>query len=321
MASSNLSNLQVFERTFETVMIESIAQVVELFNAASGGTIVLRAGNNPGSFNTEAFYDMDDAVVLRDINADDAVAEANLSRETVGGVKLAYGTKPIRMDEALWDWIGRNPSEAAVVAAQKLGPAFMQQKLNLAIAAAAAALQNVGASVIHDTVDDAISLSALNSGSAKFGDRSTAIAAWIMHSTPFHQLIAAGLTNATQLFVYGTVRIMADVMGRPFVITDSPDLIATDSDYLTLGLVAGGVVMEENPGFRTNVVRTNGKTNIVTTQQSEGTFNLTLKGFKWDESHGGASPLADAIAVGTNWDQVVDSIKDGPGVVVRTDDT
>lgn len=321
MAPNALTNLQVFERTLETAMIQGIAQMFDAFNTASKGTIQLVPGSNPGSFNREAMYDMDDAVVLRDVFSDDAVAEANLSRDLVGGVKVEYGTKPIRIDQAMWQHMGRAPGEAAIVVAQKLGPAFLQQKLNLAIAAAAAALQNIGASVVYDSTDDVISLAALNSGSAKFGDRSAAIAAWIMHSTPYHQLLAAGLANSTSLFTYGTVKIMADVMGRPFIVTDSPDLIADDGDYLTLGLVPGALLLQENPGFRAVVVTSTGNTNIRDTYQAEGSFNLTLKGCKWDEEHGGASPQADALAVGTNWDQVVNTIKDGPGVVVRSDDT
>jgi hypothetical protein len=252
MAASNLTNLQVFERTLETANVQGVAQMCEVFNAASQSTLQLQAGSNPGDYNRETLYDMEDSVVLRDVYSDDVVAEANLSRDVVGGVKVAYGTKPIRIDEALWNYIGRSPGEAGVIAAQRLAATFLQQKLNLAISAVAAALQNVGVTVVHDTTGDEISLAALNSASAKFGDRSAAIRAWIMHSTPFSQLIAAGLANSAQLFTYGTVRIMADIMGRPFIVTDSPDLIADDGDYLTLGLVQGGVVLQENPGFRAN---------------------------------------------------------------------
>lgn len=318
MAASNLTNIQVFEHTLETAMMQGIAQMVDVFNGGSRNTVVLRAGNNPGDYNRTAIYDMADAVVLRDVYSDDAVAEANLSRDVVGGVKVSYATKPIRIDQALWTHIGKAPGEAAIVAAQRLGPAFLQQKLNYAIAAVAAALQNIGATVLYDAGAATITLAALNSGAAKFGDRSGAIAAWIMHSTVFHQLVAAGLANTTSLFKYETVNIVADITGRPFIITDSSDLIADDGDYLTLGLVAGGVELEENPGFRSVVQTTTGNTNIRDTMQMEGSFNLTLKGIKWDETHGGPSPLADAITVGTNWDLVVNSIKDGPGVIVRS---
>jgi hypothetical protein len=319
MTANALTNLQVFERTLETAMIQGLAQMCDVFNQASRGTIVLVPGNNPGSFNREALYDMQDAVVLRDVFSDDDVAEANLSRDVVGGVKVEYGTKPIRIDQALWNHMGRAPGEAAAVVAQRLGPAFLQQKLNLAIASVAAALQNIGSDVTYDASGDPISLAALNYGAAKFGDRSAAIAAWIMHSTSFHQLQAAGLTNSTNLFTYGTLNIMADPLGRPFIVTDSPDLIAEDGDFLTLGLTAGALVLQENPGFRAVVQTSVGKTNIRDTYQAEGSFNLTLKGCKWDEANGGASPQADALAVGTNWDQVVNSIKDGPGVIVRCD--
>jgi hypothetical protein len=78
MAASNLSNLQVFERTLETAMMQGIAQMVDVLNGASRNTLVLRAGNNPGDYNREAVYDMESAVLLRDVYSDDAIAEANL---------------------------------------------------------------------------------------------------------------------------------------------------------------------------------------------------------------------------------------------------
>jgi hypothetical protein len=319
MTASNLTNLQVFQRTLETANTQIIAQYVNAFNAASRGGIVLRGGNNPGDYNRETLYNLLDAVQLRDINVDDDQASIALARSVIGGVKVGYGTKPIRMDEALQNWIGRAPGEAGVVTAQQLAPAFLAQKLNTSIGAAVAALGTIGTTVENDIGSATMSLSALVDSAGLFGDRAQAITCWVMHSHVHTQLVKANLAQtAAFLFTFGTVNIGQDVSGRTFVVTDSPDLIASDGDYYTLGLVPGGVVIEENPGFRTNMDTRNGGTSIRDTWQAEGSFNLTLKGLKWDEDNGGPSPLADALVMGTNWDQIVTSVKDGMGVLVRS---
>jgi hypothetical protein len=319
MPASNLTNLQVFQRTLEIANTQIIAQYVNAFNAASRGGIVLRGGNNPGDYNRETLYNLLDAVQLRDINVDDDQTSIALARSVIGGVKVGYGTKPIRMDEALQNWIGRAPGEAGVVTAQQLAPAFLAQKLNVSIGAAVAALGTIGATVVNDILAATMSLPALVDTAGLFGDRAQAVTCWVMHSHVHTQLVKANLAQAAAfLFTFGTVNIGQDVSGRTFVVTDSPDLIAEDGDYFTLGLVPGGIVIEENPGFRTNMDTRNGGTSIRDTWQAEGTFNLTLKGLKWDEANGGPSPLSDALIMGTNWDQIVTSIKDGMGVMVRS---
>jgi hypothetical protein len=322
MGTTSLTTLQIFEKVLETVAMQSVAQEVNMIGAASKGSIVLASGNNPGSYNSSTLLSLEQAAILRDANAPDTDAgDAALSRDLVGGVKVAYGTKEIIITEDFWNWIGQNPAQAAAAAAQALAPQFLQIKLNQAIASLAAALANIGTTVVHDTSGDPISHGAMNSAAALFGDRYSSIVAWVMHSTPFHTLIGANLTNAVGLFTYGTVKIFTDPMGRPFIITDSPDLVADDGDFLTLGLTAGAIQIEENPGFRTHIQTSNGGTTIKDTYQCNGTFNLTLKGMKWDESTGGPSPQEDALSVGTNWDQVVSSIKDGPGVLLRCDES
>jgi hypothetical protein len=63
-----------------------------------------------------------------------------------------------------------------------------------------------------------------------------------------------------------------------------------------------------------NVETRNGDENIRRTQQSEWTYNLSLKGYKWDETNGGASPSDAALGTGTNWDKQATDIKNTAGV-------
>jgi hypothetical protein len=318
----SIAGLQVFPRVLETVSTQLVSQSCAIFNASTKLGMILQSGDNPGDYNSETVYDLLDVVQERNVYVDEANATADLARSVVGGVKVGYNTKTLNISKFQWSWIGRNEGEAGVVIARQIAPAFLKQKANLSIAALVAALQNMGSGVVHDTTTNEIDLAALTDAKAKFGDAYDRIVAWVMHSTPFFQLQKKGLDNGDALFTFATAKIFQDQMGVPFIVTDSPDLIADDGDYLTVGLTAGAVVMQENPGeFRANIETSNGRTSIKDTQQAEGTFNLTLKGCKWDEVNGGPSPLADALAVGTNWDFIYDSIKDGPGFLLRTNPT
>jgi hypothetical protein len=165
----------------------------------------------------------------------------------------------------------------------------------------------------------------LNSTQAKMGDYAQQIVAWVMHSTPLFSLYANALTNAQQLFLYGTVNVARDPWGRILVATDSPNLLSLNTvpnpdeiTYSTLGLVRGGLVVTQNSDFDANEDSVNGDENIKRTYQAEWSYNLGVKGFAWDKGNGGKSPNDAAILTGTNWDKYSTSNKDLAGVVLKT---
>ena len=77
-------------------------------------------------------------------------------------------------------------------------------------------------------------------------DRAGSLRAWLLHSTVLHSLYDNALTNAEQLFSFGTVNVMRDAFGRLFVVTDSDALInpGASPTYNTLGLVEGGGMLQ-----------------------------------------------------------------------------
>ena len=159
----------------------------------------------------------------------------------------------------------------------------------------------------------------LNSGVAKFGDASQDIVAWIMHSTPLHDLYDNGLANGEHLFTYGTVNIASDAFGRVFVISDCPALksTATPAVYHNMGLVPGAAVITMNGDYDSNIDTRNGNENIARTMQAEWSYNVGVKGFSWDKTNGGKAPTDNALFTQTNWDRYATSHKDLAGVVVQ----
>ena len=315
-------SLVVFDQYVNLSMTETVDQSVDKFNAASRGAIVLVPGQNEGDFSKKASYKAISGLVRRrDQYGSGAVSAVDIEQLLEASVKVGGGTPPVNMPPHLWSWIQKSPQEAGAVIGQQLGLAKVQDMLNVGISAAVAAISNVGASLVHDGTGANATLAALNSGSAKFGDRSQILTANVMHSKVFHDLVAKGLTNAERLFTFENVIIMQDAMGRPFIITDSPGLLTSGSPdvYHTLSLASGGIVIEENNDFLMNVETSNGDENIKRTYQAEWSLNVALKGYTWDTANGGKSPNDAALATGTNWDKTATSIKDTAGVLTNTD--
>lgn len=303
-------------------MLELIAQQTILFNGATNGALVLRGAKNLGDFSDQTFYQRIAGLVRRrDAYGTGAVTAKDLVELLSTSVKIGAGTPPVNIDPAWWNWIGQNPEVAGAQYGKQLGEEIIADMVNVTIKALVAAIANVGATVVHDGTAATATLNVLNKGAALFGDRSQAIGVWLMHSKVWHDMLDASLTNTAQLHVFGNVKVMQDGMGRPFVVTDAPDLFnatPTPDQYHTLGLVSGAAVVEQNPDYTENVETSNGNENIKRTIQAEWSYNLGLKGYSWDKSNGGASPTNAAIGTGSNWDKVATSIKDTAGVLVKT---
>jgi len=101
-------------------------------------------------------------------------------------------------------------------------------------------------------------------------------------------------------------------------VSDVPALVTagTPNIYNTLGLVPGGIVVDQNNDFTDNLQTSNGDENIQRTYQAEWSYNLGIKGFTWDKTNGGHAPNDAALATSTNWDKIATSTKDLAGVLV-----
>lgn len=318
-----LSDLAVFsEYTYDT-MTEVLAQQIDLFNAASRGTIQLRSSNHQGDYSDETFFAKVSGLVRRrNAYGSGAVTPKTLQMLVDTMVKVAAGTPPVNIPPSQFKWIQMNPEEAGVVIGKQLAVDAMADMLNTGLMATRAALSGQSAIIYDGTGDtpDTLTPAMLNKGSAKFGDRSGDIAAWVLHSTPMHDFYGNAIANAAQLFTYGTINVVGDPFGRVFVVTDSPALITAGSPniFYNLGLTVGAVSVDQNNDFTDNMDTTNGDENIQRSYQAEWSYNVGVKGFTWDKSNGGHSPTDSALATASNWDKIVTSNKDLAGVLVQS---
>jgi len=320
-----LSDLAVYSEYAYSSMTEVLRQKIDLFNAATGGAIQLRAAAHQGDYSDVAFFAKISGLVRRrNAYGSGNVSEKNMKHLVDTMVKVAAGTPPVRLDPGQFKWIQQNPEVAGAALGQQLALDTMADMLNVGLGATYAAL-SAQASNVYDATgntspEDTLSFSNLNNGQAKFGDQSSTIGAWVMHSKPMFDLYGKNLTNASQLFNYGNVNVIRDPFGKLLVMTDSQNLVITGSpnNYAVLGLVPGAVIIDQNNDYTANEEAKNGDENIIRTFQAEWSYNVGVRGFAWDKTNGGKSPNDAALLTSTNWDKYATSHKDLAGVVVKT---
>jgi hypothetical protein len=126
--------------------------------------------------------------------------------------------------------------------------------------------------------------------------------------------IAANIDGVSN---FNVARATPITLNRPVLVTDSADLV-NGSIYTTLGLTEDAVVIEESetPYIHNEII--SGKENLVVRLQGEYAYNLGLRGLAWDITNGGINPDNGALGTGTNWDSVMDDVKDLPGVAIQS---
>lgn len=312
-----LSNMKVFNAQVQSATIETLAQMVDKFNAASAGAIQLTQQGFEGDYRYENFWASVHAAQRRvDRYASNGTASpTSLAQLQAVGVKVAGGFGPILWEPGQLSWVQKSPAEAVEVISRNLAEAILKDQLNSAIAALVAAIE-AQADAKWDTGTGPLTYADMNLAHAKFGDMSQMIVANVMDGTQYHSLIGQNLTNTERLFVASGVQVV-DILGRRVVVTDAPALreSGTGADVKVLGLVAGAAVVYDGSSLITNIETSNGKNRIETTMQADYDFGLALKGYAWDTTSGGKSPTDAEIATGANWDKVATSIKHTAGVI------
>ena len=313
-----LTDMKVFNGYVREATIETLAQMVDKFNGASAGAIQLSTSGFDGDYMMRSSFASLHAAQRRvDRYATNTSASSTaLTQLQHNSVKIAGGFGPIVWEPAQLKWVGDNPSAAVEVISRNMAEAIMKDMLNTAIAAAVAAIENVGSTAYFDTGTGPITYNDINSAHAKFGDMSQLLVCDIMDGTAYHALIGANLTNTPQLFQAGNVTVV-EILGKRVVVTDAPALreTGTGADQKVLSLVSGGVVVHDAGDLITNIETNNGSQRIQTTMQADYTFGLGLKGYAWDVTNGGKSPTDAELATGSNWDKIATSLKHTAGVL------
>lgn len=301
-----LSDMKVYQDEIQGNTIELLAQKISMFNAASGGAIVLNSAAWEGDFTKESFF-ASLAGAQRRVDRYAAIGSQSATALSAGqlvGVKVAGGFGPVLFEPAQMTYLMKSPADAIMAISEGFADALLADQLNTAVGCGVAAVENVAALVNDVSSTGGITQVALNGSHAKFGDMSQMLIADVMTGSVYHRLMAEALTNSSQLFQSGNVQIL-EILGKRFIVSDIPALYATGTPNKdkVLSVVAQGIIVDNAGDIVTNMDTTNGKTRIETTWQADYTFGVKLKGFAWDVANGGASPTNTELFTGTNWDK------------------
>lgn len=315
-------DLEIFNKQTYAVMVETIDQHVSLFNEQSSGTIQLQAKPFEGDFDVAASFSQIAGLVRhRDVkNGQNAIDNKRLSQHTKAAVKIAAGTPELLWENAQFRWVMQDPEQAALVIGEQLGLGQIANMLNTGIKCGVAAIGGNTEATLDVSADTPIDFKQMTKAAQLFGDRSSAIEAWVMHSGALTNLYLNSLANNEQLFKFDNVAVYRDQFGRVFVVTDAPDLVY-DSEgvkYNTLGLTEGGIIISSQNDFDSTIETKTGTENITRAYQAEWSYAASVKGYTWDMAAGGDNPNATALATGTNWKKVAGSVKNTAGVLLKS---
>src|SRR5690606_33627088 len=175
----SLTQMEVFNKYFMPATIETLAQVVDKFNAASNGAILLTTEGFDGDFLQESFYAAIHSARRRvDRTASNtSVSPTDLTQLKHSSVKVAGGFGPVRYEPSQMSWLNKPTAEGIEVASRNFAEAMLQDQLNTAVAALVAAIGNQSSATTVDVSTGShakrVDYLAVNESHAKFGDHSS----------------------------------------------------------------------------------------------------------------------------------------------------
>lgn len=322
----------IYPELVHSGMVETLVQNTDAFNAASRNAVRLITQMRMGDFHQESFFKNVSSLVTRRLvsvsPANPAVAANPVPIDERISVKVNRKIGPI---DQTYDSFRKLGSDAdleilSFLLGEQIAKAVQVDQLDAGLRSVVAALLGQAALTSDGEASPPTTLDTIDlvNGLAKFGDAGNRVVMWVMHSKTFYDLVKDQITrNIDGISNFNIAQATPVTLNRPVLVTDSAALVASvespeRNQYYTLGLTENGVVVEdsEEPLMYTDVIT--GKENIVARLQGEFAYNLSCKGFKYDVTNGGVNPDNTALATSTNWDSVMDSVKDLSGVIIKS---
>lgn len=318
MATTVNSDMVIYDDQAQTAYLERMQDVLDVFNAASNGAVVLRNELIEGDLTQRAFYQIAGSVAHRDVNSTTGVTGSKIGSDEMVGVKTPWKYGPYETTEEAFKRRARSPEEFSQLVGQDMADATLVYYIQAVFGALSAAiLANANMHVNGSWANDGKKV--LTKGMRKFGDRFARIALFAMDSTVYFDLVDQAIDNKVYeeagLVIYGGT---PGTMGKPVLVSDQ---IPED---MIFGLQAGAAVVTESqpPGVRSYEI--NDQENLALGYRAEGTFNIELLGYSWDYSGSPAAPSNPSmaeLATGANWRKYASSDKSTAGVIVEVETT
>jgi uncharacterized protein YjdB len=316
MATTVNSDLIIYNDQVQTAYLERMQDVLDVFNAASNGALVLRNELLEGDFTYRSMYTVPGSVAHRNVNSDATVSGTKIGADEMIGVKTPWKYGPYEATEESFKRRARSVEEFSQLIGQHMADATLDYMIQAVFAALTAAIGANTAMVAQgDWVLDGKKV--LTKGMRKFGDRAGRIVCFAMDSTVYFDMVDQAIDNKifeeAGFVIYGGT---PGTMGKPVLVSDK---IPEDSIF---GLQAGAaqVVESQAPGVRSYNI--DNQENLALGYRAEGTFNIELMGYSWATDGSPAAPSNPNLAQlgsGANWRKYASDNKATAGVLIEVE--
>lgn len=306
MAIGLHSDLKIYHDQVQAGFMQKQAQMLANFLPAMAGAIRIETAQRKGDYHYQAIFDNGPAISRRDLTSSSAQTATALTQDEEISVKINRKYDLVEVTHSSF----RNQGLSPDMFFRMLGEDYAEKKfkdwINTGVLACEAALQ--AAANTHDKSGSTITHGFLNGAFQKLGDHAMDIVSVVMHSNSYHGLVGQAITDKITDVANVAIRDGGTfALGRRFMVSDVPALVdlngsLTDT-YNLLCLVRNAIVIEESePDIIAIVPEQTGGENVTMRFQAEFAYNVSIKGFKWDVSNGGANPTDATLGTQTNWD-------------------
>lgn len=309
MATTLNSDLIIYNDLAQTAYLERLQDVLDIFNTASGGALLLRNENIEGDMRKRAFYKIGGELAYRNVNSDAAAVAKKIGAGEMIGVKTPWKYGPYQTTEEAFKRRARSPEEFSQLVGEDMADAVLEYYIEAAFASLNAAIKS-NASMVTTAAFATDHKKVLTKGMRKFGDRFARINLFAMDSATYFDLVDDAIDQKiyeeSGVVIYGGT---PGTMGKPVLVSDK---VTANSIY---GLQAGAVTVTESqaPGVRSWNI--NEQENLALGYRGEGTFNVDLLGYSWKEASG-ANPNLASLGTAANWAKYATSNKATAGVLI-----
>jgi len=321
----------VYKDTLRAEEYRRTVEQVSLFNAASGGAIILesdpaRQMAEGGDFTETARWKPIDSLISRRDNDNPGNAVDVKKLEMTGGkqVRQTLGCGPVSVTDIQARKAGRkfDMNSAMVNLGQQFADAKLLRIRNNVIAGAVAAIDSADTPSVDVHILDAArgktagakskaTMAQINLLLAKMGDARESIVTFLMPSAVFTDLVGDSITNYKFDRVAG-VTIYSDVVqafGRTVIVADVPSLIGeltsgyyTEYGVLGLGVGALGATILYDQGIE--IQRDVLKESSMSYVREDFDVEYEVYGMKWNVATD--NPTDAQLATASNWDEDYD---------------
>lgn len=303
-----------FQEEFYLAALEELARNVDVFNASSGGTLIMGSEDYFGDYLREASYDrVGNFVQRRDVNVDTAATDLRMALNELVGVDVAHKIGPVFETDENFKRRGRSIEEMGTILGQQFATDFLARNLDLLVSGIVAATSGQAALVDATRNTQTTDYKHLTKAKQLFGDQFRSVNAYLMNSESFFDLVDDGLDNYRIENVAGA-QIVSGVtqgaLGSPIIVADVPSLNydsgSSNFKNRVLALTENAGSMIERSGREIVIDRVTGLENLGWRYQGETNTRMEIKGYAWDIANGGRNPTDSSISTSSNWDRVLD---------------